>query len=152
MNGVTLTQDQKRIYRLEKCIKDFKAYDAERKTYVSNLEAKIEQLESKNNRLQLKCESLADRIDALIDAYDKADPMKDGSERRAYVKELLDRLAGDKPGKLTSRRLELIDSALAKEVIALRKGNERLNAHNRELEKELQCLISYNPYDANRKA
>lgn len=136
MNGTKLTEEQRTIIRLERCIRDFKAYDKERKAYVRDLESRNAELESRVERLQIRCDGLAERIEMLIDAYDHADPMKDGSERRAYVKRLLDQILSDEPGRLTSRRLANIESALAREVVNLRKGNETLSSRNKFLEKE----------------
>lgn len=126
-----------RTTRLEKAIRDFKAYDADRKKYVRKIEAENNELQDRNSRLMLEIQTLNQKIDALIDSYDNARPMKDNSGNKAYVKELLDKIA---LSPMSSQNLVGLDNALAREVLSLRKGMATLQTKNSELKKENRIL------------
>lgn len=119
MNNVKLTDEQKKIIRLEKCIADFKEYDNKRKDYINDVEAERDKLKESLNRANATIQNLAEKINTLIDAYDRAGPMKDNSGNRAYVTELLNQIV---PSPMSTKSIERMETELAKEVLALRKG------------------------------
>lgn len=122
-----------RIAELERAISDFKAYDAERTIYLRRVEKENAEVQERNDRLTLDNENLSQKIDTLIDSYDKAGLMKDNSGNKAYVKELLDRIC---VRPMSTKSLEQMESALAREVVSLRKGMRTLQGHCTELSRE----------------
>lgn len=139
MNGFKPTKAQHRIMELESCIRNFKVYDKKRMTYLRGLEKENEELKGQKVRLNLQIDRLGEQINILIDTYDKADVMKDGSDRRNYVKGLLDRIMDGTP-RISKRQLEMIDTVLSKEVLSLRKGMTTMANRIKDLEKENEKL------------
>lgn len=117
--------------------RDFKTYDKERQKYLRRIEQTNADLKERNSRLSLEIQRLKYQIDTLIDSYDNAGVMKDNSGNRAYVKELLDKIA-DKPTSTVA--IEGLDSVLAREVLSLRKGHTTLQSKITELKKENRIL------------
>lgn len=144
MNG--LSPHEERIFGLERTIAAFKKYDAGRKNYIAEQERVIAQLRQRVADLEKLTEQQYEQIDDLIDSYDKANGMIDNAESKAYVKELLDKMALYRDSTTIPQRW-LDDegtTAMLKELTALRKGAvtmrttiKRLKAENEQLKKLL---------------
>lgn len=144
MNG--LSPQQERIFGLERTIAAFKKYDAGRKNYIAEQERVIAQLRQRVADLEKLTEQQHEQIDDLIDAYDKANGMIDNTESKAYVKELLNKMALLRDTTTLPKRYLDDDGAftMLKELTALRKGAvtmrttiKRLKAENELLKKQL---------------